>query len=61
MDRFHVFTDGELHEMRHALEDEWVVNKRSQRPNDDVDRLLDEIKHLQVQRSHREHRERLPG
>lgn len=52
MDRFRQFTEGELHEIRFGLEAGRKRNLFAQRPNDDVDRLLGEIKDEQVQREH---------
>lgn len=60
-DRFRRFTEGEIHEMRYALESALDVNDMVGRPNDDVERLLDEIKHEQLQQAHRAHRELLPS
>lgn len=61
MDRFTQFTDAELHEMRFGLESAHKRNLFAQRPNGDVDRLLDEIKHTQVQREHAAARQMVPA
>lgn len=60
-DRFHPFSDAELHELRYGLR--LAQNTRRFHPEEVEIRqqLADEIAHVQLQREHRAHREALPA
>lgn len=63
IDRFHPFTDEELHELRYGVRIACRTNLVAERPGPAsvADRLDDEIAHVQEQRRMAAARERNPG